>query len=50
MDHGNIFPLMFRTSLKQLLRMTHQMMLGRSLMYVHCAIKSTLRLNMVNVI
>ena len=43
MDRGNMFPLMFGRAPKQPLRMTRKMMLGRRLIYVHRAIKSTLR-------
>ena len=45
MDYGNMFPRMFGRALKQLL-----MMLGLRLIYVHCAVKSTLQWNVVNVI
>ena len=45
-----MFPLMFGIAPKQPLRMTRKIMLGRRLIYVHCAIKSTLRKNVVNVI
>ena len=45
-----MFPLMFGRASKQPLRMTRKMMLGRRLIYVHCAVKSTLRRNVVNVI
>ena len=50
MDRGNMFPLMFGRAPKQLLRMTRKMMLARRLVYVHCAVKSTLPQNVVNVI
>ena len=45
-----MFPLMFGRALKQPLRMPHKMMLGIRLIYVHCAVKSTPRQNVVNVI
>ena len=44
-----MFPLMFGTAPKQPLRMTRKMILGRRLIYVHCAVKSTLPQNVVNV-
>ena len=50
MDRGNLFPLMLGRARKQLLRMVRKMILGRRLIYVHCAVKSTLRQNVVNVI
>ena len=45
-----MFPLMFGRAPKQSLRMPRKMMLGRRLIYVHCAVKSTLQQNVVNVI
>ena len=45
-----MFPLMFGRAPKQPLRITRKMMFGRRLIYVHCAVKSTLRQNVVNVI
>ena len=45
-----MFPLMFGRAPKQLLGMARRMMLGRRLVYVHCAVKSTLQRNVVNVI
>ena len=47
--HSDV-PTMFGRAPKQPLRMTRKMMLGRRLIYVHCAVKSTLRQNVVNVI
>ena len=46
----SISALMFGRAPKQPLRMTCKMMLQRRLIYVHCAVKSTLRQNVVNVI
>ena len=45
-----MFPLMSGRAPKQLLTMPHKMMLGMRLIYVHCAVKSTLQQNVVNVI
>ena len=51
LDIGDkVFPLMFGRAPKQPLRMTCMMMLRRRLIYVHCAVRSTLPENVMNVI